>query len=94
MSLPHHCVRSGGPGRAGSGARFGVLDPTSACVSNWIRPAPSQCLSVDNSGRARVGHARPVKNLYLAGAWSRPGHGYGAVIPSGLECFAEVMKGW
>ena len=50
--------------------------------------------TVDNSGSMRVGHGTPVKNLYLAGAWSRPGHGYGAVIPSGLECFREIMKSW
>jgi phytoene dehydrogenase-like protein len=50
--------------------------------------------TVNNSGSARVGHATPIKDLYLAGAWSRPGHGYGAVIPSGLECFAEIVKGW
>jgi prolycopene isomerase len=50
--------------------------------------------TVNNSGNARVGHATPVKNLYLAGAWSRPGHGYGAVIPSGLECFGEIMQKW
>jgi all-trans-retinol 13,14-reductase len=50
--------------------------------------------TVNNSGANRVGHSTPVKNLYLAGAWSKPGHGYGAVIPSGLECFAEVMKAW
>lgn len=50
--------------------------------------------TVNNSGRRRVGHATPIKNLFLAGAWSRPGHGYGAVIPSGLECFAEIMKNW
>lgn len=50
--------------------------------------------TVNNSGSTRVGHATPVKNLYLAGAWSRPGHGYGAVIPSGLECFAEIVKSW
>jgi all-trans-retinol 13,14-reductase len=50
--------------------------------------------TVNNSGSARVGHSTPIKNLYLAGAWSRPGHGYGAVIPSGLECFAEIVKGW
>jgi prolycopene isomerase len=50
--------------------------------------------TVNNSGAARVGHSTPIKNLYLAGAWSRPGHGYGAVIPSGLECFAEIMKTW
>ena len=48
----------------------------------------------NNSGANRVGHATPVKDLYLAGAWSRPGHGYGAVIGSGLECFAEIVKGW
>jgi phytoene dehydrogenase-like protein len=50
--------------------------------------------TLNNSGNSRVGHSTPVKNLYLAGAWSRPGHGYGAVIPSGLECFGEIMKEW
>ena len=50
--------------------------------------------TVNNSGSRRVGHTTPLKNLYLAGAWSRPGHGYGAVIPSGLECFGEIMKSW
>ena len=48
----------------------------------------------DNSGGHRVGHATPVKNLYLAGAWSRPGHGYNGVLQSGLECFAEVVRAW
>ncbi len=50
--------------------------------------------TVDNSGPTRVGHATPVKNLYLAGAWSSPGHGYGAVIGSGLSCFAEIVRSW
>jgi all-trans-retinol 13,14-reductase len=50
--------------------------------------------TVNNSGSRRVGHTTPIKNLYLAGAWSRPGHGYGAVIPSGIECFAEIVKTW
>jgi all-trans-retinol 13,14-reductase len=50
--------------------------------------------TVNNSGSVRVGHGTPIKNLYLAGAWSRPGHGYGAVIPSGLECFGEIMRTW
>jgi all-trans-retinol 13,14-reductase len=50
--------------------------------------------TLDNSGARRLPHATPVKNLYLAGAWTSPGHGYGAVIPSGLECFAEIMKHW
>ncbi|NJD10787.1 MAG: NAD(P)/FAD-dependent oxidoreductase [Gemmatimonadetes bacterium] len=50
--------------------------------------------TVNNSGPTRVGHATPIAGLYLAGAWSRPGHGYGAVIPSGLECFAEIVRTW
>ena len=50
--------------------------------------------TVDNSGDRRIGHATPVKNLYLAGAWTRPGHGYGAVIQSGLECFGEIAREW
>lgn len=50
--------------------------------------------TVNNSGNARVGHKTPIRNLYLAGAWSRPGHGYSAVIGSGLECFGEIMQSW
>jgi len=50
--------------------------------------------TMNNSGANRLPHATPIKNLYLAGAWTQPGHGYGAVIPSGLECFAEIMKRW
>ena len=50
--------------------------------------------TLDNSGQSRLGHSTPIENLYLAGAWTRPGHGYGAVIPSGLECFGEIMKSW
>jgi len=50
--------------------------------------------TVNNSGSMRVGHGTPIKNLYLAGAWSKPGHGYGAVIWSGLECCGEILKSW
>jgi all-trans-retinol 13,14-reductase len=50
--------------------------------------------TLDNSGPNRLPHATPIKNLYLSGAWTQPGHGYGAVIPSGLQCFAEIMKNW
>jgi all-trans-retinol 13,14-reductase len=50
--------------------------------------------TLDNSGQNRLGHKTPIENLYLVGAWTRPGHGYGAVIPSGLECFGEIMKKW
>jgi phytoene dehydrogenase-like protein len=50
--------------------------------------------TVDNCEPRRLPHKTPIKNLYLAGAWTRPGHGYGAVIPSGLQCFAEIMEEW
>jgi len=50
--------------------------------------------TLDNSGNTRLGHSTPVKNLYLSGAWTKPGHGYGGVIYSGLECFSEIMKEW
>ena len=50
--------------------------------------------TVDNSGQRRFPQKTPIGNLYLAGAWTFPGHGYGACIPSGLSCFAAVMKDW
>ncbi len=50
--------------------------------------------TVDNSGTSRLPHKTPVKNLYLAGAWTSPGHGYGGVLWSGLECFGDIMKEW
>jgi phytoene dehydrogenase-like protein len=50
--------------------------------------------TLDNSEPRRLPHKTPIQNLYLAGAWTRPGGGYGAVIPSGLQCFAEIMEEW
>lgn len=50
--------------------------------------------TVDNSGQRRFPQKTPIKNLYLSGAWTFPGHGYGACIPSGLSCFAQVVKDW
>jgi all-trans-retinol 13,14-reductase len=50
--------------------------------------------TLDNSGSRRMTPNTPIKNLYLAGAWTSPGGGYSAVIPSGLACFAEIMKTW
>lgn len=50
--------------------------------------------TMNNTGPNRVPHTTPIENLYLAGAWTQPGHGYGAVIPSGLMCFGEIMKKW
>lgn len=50
--------------------------------------------TVDNSGPSRLGHETPIANLYLAGAWTKPGHGYGSVLSSGIECFGEIMQKW
>ncbi len=50
--------------------------------------------TLDNSGNTRIEHSTPIKNLYLSGAWTKPGHGYGGVLYSGLECFGEIMKNW
>ena len=50
--------------------------------------------TLSNSGHTRVPHGNPIQNLFLAGAWSKPGHGYNGVIHSGLSCFGEIMKGW
>jgi len=50
--------------------------------------------TLDNAMPRRLGHKTPIANLFLAGAWTQPGGGYGAVIPSGLSCFGEIMKEW
>jgi len=50
--------------------------------------------TLSNSGPSRLPHNTPIKNLYLSGAWTKPGHGYGGVLWSGLECFAEIMQSW
>jgi prolycopene isomerase len=50
--------------------------------------------TVDNSGNRRFPQTTPIKNLYLSGAWTFPGGGYGACIPSGLTCFSRVMADW
>ncbi len=50
--------------------------------------------TLDNSGQSRLPHTTPVKNLYLSGAWTKPGHGYSGVLWSGLECFGEIMQNW
>ena len=50
--------------------------------------------TLNNSGQNRLPHKTPIKNLYLSGAWTKPGHGYGGVLWSGLECFGEIMQAW
>ena len=50
--------------------------------------------TLDNSGLQRLPQTTPVRNFYLSGAWTTPGHGYVAVLLSGLQCFGEIMKEW
>jgi all-trans-retinol 13,14-reductase len=50
--------------------------------------------TLNNAMPSRLPHVTPVENLFLAGAWTQPGGGYGGVIYSGLQCFGEVMKRW
>jgi phytoene dehydrogenase-like protein len=50
--------------------------------------------TLDNSMPRRVAPKTPIKNLYLAGAWTQPGGGYGACLPSGLMCFGQIMQDW
>jgi prolycopene isomerase len=50
--------------------------------------------TVANSMPRRLGHKTPIANLYLSGAWTQPGGGYGACLPSGLQCFGEIMQEW
>jgi len=50
--------------------------------------------TLDNSSQRRLSHTTPVRNLYLSGAWTKPGGGYGAVLSSGLECFGDIMTKW
>jgi len=50
--------------------------------------------TLDNSPPNRMPHNTPIRNLYLAGAWTNPGGGYGAVLGSGLECFGLIMREW
>jgi len=50
--------------------------------------------TLNNSGNTRLQNITPIKNLYLSGAWTFPGHGYGGVISSGLQCFGAVMNNW
>ena len=50
--------------------------------------------TVDNSNPRRLGHSTPIRSLYLSGAWTTPGGGYGGVLASALECFGEIMAKW
>jgi phytoene dehydrogenase-like protein len=50
--------------------------------------------TLDNAMPYRMPQVTPVKNLFLASAWTQPGGGYGGVLHAGLRCFREIMKAW
>jgi len=50
--------------------------------------------TLENSMPRRMPHTTPIDNLFLSGAWTQPGGGYGGVLRSGLSCFGAVMKSW
>jgi len=64
------------------------------CTRNYRGAIYGWDETLENSMPRRLSQRTPINNLYLAGAWTQPGHGYGAVIPSGLQCFATIMGDW
>jgi len=50
--------------------------------------------TLDNAMPNRLAQTTPIDNLFLSGAWTQPGGGYGGVIWSGLQCFGTVMQSW
>jgi prolycopene isomerase len=48
--------------------------------------------AMNNSYMNRIDNRTPVKGLYLAGAWAKPGGGYTAVMSSGRTAFAMLME--
>jgi all-trans-retinol 13,14-reductase len=50
--------------------------------------------AMNNSYMNRIDNRTPVKGLYLASAWGKPGGGYTAVMGSGRATFAKLMEDW
>ncbi|MFA4989166.1 MAG: NAD(P)/FAD-dependent oxidoreductase [Candidatus Omnitrophota bacterium] len=44
------------------------------------------------SGVKRIKHKSPIKNLYFASAWTRPGGGFTGAVLSGYCCAEEVLR--
>ena len=50
--------------------------------------------AMNNAFMNRIDNRTPVKGLYLASAWGKPGGGYTAVMSSGRTTFAKLMEDW
>ena len=60
-----------------------TLNPKGA-VYGWNN-TPKQSM------QKRLPQQTPVDNLYLAGAWTKPGHGISQVLRSGLQVADKIM---
>jgi hypothetical protein len=50
--------------------------------------------SMENAYMTRLSNETPIKGLYLAGAWGKPGGGYPEVLRSGQLTFEKLMESW
>ena len=48
--------------------------------------------SMDNAYMTRLEQRTPIKGLYLASAWTRPGGGYRPCLVSGADAFKSLVK--
>jgi acyl-CoA thioester hydrolase len=48
--------------------------------------------SLDQSGRRRLRHQTPIRDLYLVGAWTWAGGGYEGAVMSGVQTSAAVRR--
>ena len=50
--------------------------------------------SLDNAFINRIHNRTPIKGLYLASAWGRPGGGYSGVLRGGEMAFENMLADW
>jgi phytoene dehydrogenase-like protein len=48
--------------------------------------------TVKQAMHRRLSQFTPIEGLYLAGSWTRPGHGYSGVISSGYNLATQLVK--
>jgi len=48
--------------------------------------------TVEQSIKNRLAAETPIKNLYLAGAWTTPGGGFSGAMQSGFQTYQTIMK--
>ncbi|MCF6157356.1 MAG: NAD(P)/FAD-dependent oxidoreductase [wastewater metagenome] len=63
-------------------------------TSNTKGAAYGWAVTVDQMWDNRLPHESPIKNLYLAGHWTRPGPGIAAVVSSGWSVANLIIENW